>query len=539
MSKRIVNGIRVGLACLFLVSSVCAQEEPVPAREERRNPVLLSFDELITLSSTAKPEGPLGTRLETLLTTPFLDNDASAAGIQPHRPSVEGLGPVLRVGLWNIERGLNFELIRSALSDTNEFERLRGNPRPMSDPRKMRLKSQLADLQDVDVLVLNEVDFGMKRTEYRDVARELASTLHMNYAYGVEFVEVDPIFDLGTEQVHLPDTQADARLQQDLQVDPERYRGLHGTAILSRYLIRTARIVRLPICYDWYAQEAKDAAKLEKGKRWAAHKLFSERIAREVRHGGRMALIVDLEIPDSPTGEATVVATHLENRCKPACRRRQMDALLAELRQIKNPMVMAGDMNTTNKTNTPTSVRNEIMSRVTDYQFWVSQTVSYFHPLGIYQHTVQPVRYFHGLNDPTAFHVPVLWDNRERPFFKSVERFRFADSRAFDFRGEPERTVNGRSRSLADSNERAGKGFVPTYAFARDYGGLVGRFKLDWFFVKPFIEDPRHKGQAYLFAPHFPHTMRELNESIEGRISDHPPMTVDLPLREPTASSSW
>ena len=27
--------------------------------------------------------------------------------------------------------------------------------------------------------------------------------------------------------------------------------------------------------------------------------------------------------------------------------------------------------------------------------------------------------------------------------------------------------------------------------------------------------------------------MRELNESVEDRISDHPPMTVDLPLTEP------
>ena len=52
--------------------------------------------------------------------------------------------------------------------------------------------------------MLNEVDMGMKRSEYRDVARELAAALHMNYAYGVEFVEVDPIFALGTEQVHLP-----------------------------------------------------------------------------------------------------------------------------------------------------------------------------------------------------------------------------------------------------------------------------------------------------------------------------------------------
>jgi hypothetical protein len=67
----------------------------------------------------------------------------------------------------------------------------------------------------------------------------------------------------------------------------------------------------------------------------------------------------------------------------------------------------------------PTSVRTEIMSRVTDYQFWISQTVSYFHPLGVYQHLLPPIRYFHGYNDPTAFHVPVLWDNRERPLFTS------------------------------------------------------------------------------------------------------------------------
>jgi hypothetical protein len=63
----------------------------------------------------------------------------------------------------------------------------------------------------------------------------------------------------------------------------------------------------------------------------------------------------------------------------------------------------------------------------------------------------------------------------------------------------------------------------------------VGRFKLDWFFVKPFIRDSRAEGQPYLFAPHFAETMRELNESVEDRISDHPPMTVDLPLREPPA----
>jgi hypothetical protein len=281
--------------------------------------------------------------------------------------------------------------------------------------------------------------------------------------------------------------------------------------------------LRLPICYDWYGKEVKEAAKLEKGRQWAAKRLFKERIQREIRHGGRMALIVDVAIPESPTGEAPIVATHLENKCTPACRRRQMGALLAEIKQVDNPVILAGDLNTAGKNNTPTSVRNEIMNRVTDYQFWAAQTVSYFNPLGIYKHAIFPVHYFHGYNDPTAFNLPILWDNRESGLFKTVEKFRFADDGAFDFRGEPERTLNGKSRTLANSNERAGKGFVPTYSFARDYGGVVGRFKLDWFFVKPFVQDPRLKHQSYFFAPHFPKTMRELNESVADRISDHPP----------------
>jgi|SRR5579872_1181339 len=63
----------------------------------------------------------------------------------------------------------------------------------------------------------------MERTDYRDVTRDLASALQMNDAYGVEFVEVDPIFELNTEVVYLPDKQQDARLQENLRVDRGRY----------------------------------------------------------------------------------------------------------------------------------------------------------------------------------------------------------------------------------------------------------------------------------------------------------------------------
>jgi hypothetical protein len=98
--------------------------------------------------------------------------------------------------------------------------------------------------------------------------------------------------------------------------------------------------------------------------------------------------------------------------------------------------------------------------RATDYKFWIGQSVSHFHPLGVFQYTFVPVRYFHGYNDPTAFHLPILWDNREHPLFKGVEKFRFADNHAFDFRGESDRTLPPKGRTLADSNQRAGKGFA-------------------------------------------------------------------------------
>jgi endonuclease/exonuclease/phosphatase family metal-dependent hydrolase len=532
--------LHCGLTFGIAFSSCVAQENSPPTpqaltlAERRQNPALLSFEDLVALASSAKPEGALAARFNTLLNTPFVRSETVPGDIQPHRPNLAGLGIVVRVGQWNIERGLNFDLIRSALSDPIEFLRMTATEDRISPDRRKVIESQLTRLQGVDVLVLNEADWGMQRTEYRDIARDLATALRMNYAYGVEFVEVDPVFDLDTEQVHLGDARQDRRLQQDLQVDRQQYRGLHGTAILSRYPIEHARILRLPVCYDWYAKEYAAISKLERGRRWSAHKLFRERVERELRQGGRMALIADISVPDLPTARATIVATHLENKCPPGCRRRQMQALLADIRSDDNPVVIAGDLNTTSRDNTPTSVRNEIRTRVTDYKFWAGQAVSHFHPLGVFQYTLLPVRYFHGFNDPTAFHLPILWDNREQPLFRTMAKFRFSDGHAFDFRGEPDRTLPSRRRTLADSNQRGGKGFTPTYAFARTYGGLVGQFKLDWIFVKPFIDNPRNSEQTYRFAPHFPITMRELNDSVDQRISDHPPMTVDLPLAEPT-----
>jgi hypothetical protein len=116
--------------------------------------------------------------------------------------------------------------------------------------------------------------------------------------------------------------------------------------------------------------------------------------------------------------------------------------------------------------------------------------------------------------------------------FDSLEEFRFDDETALDFRGIRSRTINGTSGTLANSNQRAGKGFVPTFQFERTIGAK-GKFKLDWIFVKSYLHEPRDEHGPYLFAPHVPRTMFDVNYAFPERISDHTPISVDLPLAEP------
>jgi hypothetical protein len=136
-------------------------------------------------------------------------------------------------------------------------------------------------------------------------------------------------------------------------------------------------------------------------------------------------------------------------------------------------------------------------------------------------------------NDPTGFDVPVVSRKKEAKLFDESNKFRFEDGQVFDFRGESERSADGRGGTLSDSNQRSGKGFRYTFALAETYGGLFGEYKLDWFFVKGLATDSRKPGGKYQFAPHFAWTLLELNNAPEESLSDHFPITVDLPLTEP------
>ena len=503
-------------------------------------PDLFTFDELVELEKNDTPSAALAAKLQHLLTTPFLSNEAYLSGAKPKRPSSPELGPFLRAVCWNIERGIHFDPIRIALSEPEKFDQVlaeKKDPKakPLSPDQLKIVKQQLDLLQPSDLLILNEVDYGVTRTDYRDVARDLAKALNMNYAYGVEFLEVDPL-DLGLQKVEMEDKQAQADIQKSFDVDKSRYLGLHGTAVLSRYPIRKATLRPLPVCYDWYANEKREISKLESGRRIGANLAFMERITREIRRGGRTVLIVELAVPESPTGAITVVAPHLENKCKPGCRVKQAMQVLDWIRSDHNPVILGGDLNTTGTDAAPVSVSKVLMDRIKDPDKWAVQAVKW--STGAPTILLMPINMMRNKNDPTGFDVLVVSRKKEARLFQNHIGFRFDDGYVFDFRGESLRSAEGRGGTLSDSNQRSAKGFRYTFALAKTYGGLFGEYKLDWFLVKGLATDSRKPGGKYQFAPHFGRTLTELNNAPEESLSDHAPLVVDLPLTEPPLRTS-
>jgi endonuclease/exonuclease/phosphatase family metal-dependent hydrolase len=501
------------------------------ARAKNSAAPLLSFDELIALYENKIPPAPIAQKLAVLLETPFVHNDAETRAGQSGLAASSPNGSLLRVAQWNIERGMAFEDIRAALGGRETFAK-----HLMLRQPKLNLKEQeraLAEAQmlsQADVIVLNEVDWGLKRSDYRHVAQELAAALGMNYAFGVEFVEVDPL-TLGIDQLEGDEVENRAELIQNLAVDRQRTMGLQGNVILSRYPLQNVRIVRFQTQgHDWFEGEKKQVAPIEKGKRKASEVAFLEKIMREVRRGGRMMLLAEIEDARIPGGRATIVNTHLEAKTKPAERRRQLEELLAAIKTIDHPIILAGDFNTSGSDATPTSIRREITKRLGSASFWAQYGIKWATGFGLLYDTTRSAANFSRLyRDPTAQSIRFVSENQEAEFFKTLEEFRFADGGVFDFRGEPEHSANGRGGKLANSNERAIKGFEPTFEPERSF--KVVRLKLDWIFVKPAgLKNPQDETAPYVFAPHNGRTLQTLNYSLGERISDHSPLIVDLPL---------
>lgn len=515
------------VALLFLATALATQAQS-------QEPELFTYAELVQLYENKDLPQALQVKLDRLLTTPFISNAASARGVQPLLPRTPKLGRFVRVVQWNIEEGIEYELLSAAFSDARRFAKLLDSSSyPAGSQDRKKILQQVALMKQADVIVLNEVDWGMKRTAYRNVAADLASVLRMNYAYGVEFVEVDPIA-LGTERFEEVSAEDRRKLETEIAVDKSRYRGLHGTAILSRFPLENVRLQPFENQpHDWYTQELESVRPLEAGKRKAGDVVFREKIERQVRRGGRMMLTAEIADQRIPGGRMTIVATHLEDKTKPKGRREQLNELLKHISTTNTALVVAGDMNTSTHDGTPLSLERALKNRFGSKSFWAKQA------LGILTGIKLPSLLLTGMNayrtqaDPTVKSIPLVAPNPEAEFFDDLKDFRFADGNSFDFRGESERSIGAKDDTLANSNERGNKGFITTFEVERTIG-FVGKFKLDWIFVKPpSLTDPNDKNQPHRFAPHFGRTLKELNEGPKDRISDHAPVMVDLPLDEP------
>ena len=170
----------------------------------------------------------------------------------------------LKVITWNIERGEAYESVLAVLRAL-----------------------------DGDVLLLQEVDRDCRRTEYRDVARDLALALGMNWISAGEFQEI------GEGRDGKP--------------------AISGQAILSRYPIEDAEVLRFAAQDRW---------------RWSLNPV-------QPRRGGRIAL-------RARTAGLLLYNTHIESGGNEGLQRRQVAEIL--LHQSRHgepqvPVLIAGDFN--------------------------------------------------------------------------------------------------------------------------------------------------------------------------------------------------
>ena len=149
----------------------------------------------------------------------------------------------------------------------------------------------LADL-GADVLLLSEMDYGLKRSGQHHTTADLAKKLGYGYVYGVEFL------DNGNQENKV---------------------GYRGNAILSKAELKRPALVR-------FALSDHD----HMSRKWP---------------GSRLAVLATIELAGR---EVVFASVHFENRITPGQRGDVMESLLNQIEEYapQLPVVVAGDMNT-------------------------------------------------------------------------------------------------------------------------------------------------------------------------------------------------
>lgn len=495
-----------------------------------QQPDFLTFDELKSLVKNPKPKGLLGMKLAKFWKTPIISNEAYYAGVRPTDLRHPQIGRVMSVASWNVEKSFHVPRMLDFLTSNSEFE----NMIDLSEVNQgsslyKKIARQRKRLLESDILILEEMDIGVKRSGYLNAAETIAKALKMNYAYGAQQLEIDPVH-LGLEKP----MDEEGQPSDEFEVDPALYKGVFGSAVLSRYPIKKVEVFQLKNQgYDWYEGEKPKVSLVEKTRRLGSKLLFWNELTRELKVGGRIYFRVDLEVPELPEKTLTVINIHLEIKCLPAARQRQMEEILSYIKKIKHPVIVMGDFNAASTDISPTSATRVVARTAKNPSTWFNAAVTFLTPYG----PVNTVRGIsnsaRGLQNPLAKHVPIIGPNPVYPLFEMIKEFRFNDGKTFDFRGDSKRSINGKSKTLSNSNHRDFKGFKTTFQVRRPIASIFGKLRLDWVFVKSFLESPQNEFGPYKFAPHFGETLEELNTSLKEPISDHHPNVVLLPFEEP------
>lgn len=183
--------------------------------------------------------------------------------------------PAYRVVAWNLERGIEYE---------GQLAEFRSHPY----------------LSSADVFLLTETDVGMARSGNRNVARELARELGLDYAFAPCYLNLSK----------------GAGIESEVAGDNEL--GLHGNAILSRYPILNPRSIALG--------NGRDKMR-----------------GREKRLGQQTAVVAEIDLPGL---EVTACSVHLDAQSSQSHRRDQMAAVIEGL-PPSGPTLIGGDWNTT------------------------------------------------------------------------------------------------------------------------------------------------------------------------------------------------
>ena len=329
-------------------------------------PALLSFKELKSLVDNPEPQGELGAKLDKLLRTPYIDNSVYRKSGVPKPRVYDKLGPSLRLSTWNIEKSVRVPEVGQALTSVSAFNQLLLPEYLGETVAHDEALKQRAELAASDVLLVQEMDIGHSRSGYLFAAQHLARKLNMNFMYAPQQLEIDPVY-LGLDTVKFANGEVDAEATRALRGDPSRYRGVFGVAVLSRYPIKNVQLFQLKEQgYSWYYGELKKRDFLERGRRKGSEALFHFQPTRELKVGGRSFTRVDLFVPGLPLNTLSVLNVHLEIKTSPKNRERQIKEILSYIKGIKNPVVMAGDYNSSATDVSATSLKKLTKNTASD-----------------------------------------------------------------------------------------------------------------------------------------------------------------------------